>query len=125
MNQFSIELGLTEQQKEQIVPIMTQELTQLEALKKNTSLSAVQKVEQLRQLSRSSDEKITPLLNSEQQPKFQAMREQMRRQIIEKMGSQAAEKVEADIKQKLGEPPVGEKCPGLRGSRRARSERDW
>jgi len=101
MNQFSIELGLTEQQKEQIVPIMTQELTQLEALKKNTSLSAVQKVEQLRQLSRSSDEKITPLLNSEQQPKFQAMREQMRREIIEKMGSQAAEKVEADIKQKL------------------------
>ena len=80
---------------------MTQELTQLEALKKNTSLSAVQKVEQLRQLSRSSDEKITPLLNSEQQPKFQAMREQMRREIIEKMGSQAAEKVEADIKQKL------------------------
>ena len=101
MNQFSIELGLTEQQKEQIVPIMTQELTQLEALKKNTSLSAVQKVEQLRQLSRSSDEKITPLLNSEQQPKFQAMREQMRRQIIEKMGSQAAEKVETDIKQKI------------------------
>ena len=42
-----------------------------------------------------------PLLNSEQQPKFQAMREQMRRQIIEKDGSQAAEKAETDIKQKL------------------------
>ena len=93
--------GLTEQQKQQIVPIMTQELTQLEALKKNTSLCAVQKVEQLRQLGRSSDRKIMPLLNSEQQPKFQAMREQMRRQIIEKDGSQAAEKAETDIKQKL------------------------
>jgi len=80
---------------------MTQELTQLEALKKNTSLCAVQKVEQLRQLGRSSDRKIMPLLNSEQQPKFQAMREQMRRQIIEKDGSQAAEKAETDIKQKL------------------------
>jgi hypothetical protein len=101
MNQLSIELGLTEQQKRQIVPIMTQEFTQLAALKKNTSLSAVQKAEQLRQLGRSSDEKITPLLNSEQQPKFQALREEMRREIIEKMGSQAKEKVETDLKRKL------------------------
>lgn len=102
MNQFSIEFGLTEQQKEQIVSIVTQELTQLEALKKNTS------------------EKLKPLLNSEQQPKFQAMREAVRRKMIEKVWNQAMEKAETDMKQKLGEPPVGEKCLGLQGSQWAR-----
>jgi len=42
---LSIELGLTEEQKRQIVPILEQELKQLGALKKDTSLSALKKVE--------------------------------------------------------------------------------
>ena len=45
-DQFSIELGLTEQQKEQIVPILKEEIKQLEALKKDTSLSGLKKLEQ-------------------------------------------------------------------------------
>ena len=59
INQFSIELGLTEQQKQQIVPILKEELTQLGALKKDTSLSAVQKVERVagdRRLLRREDQ---------------------------------------------------------------------
>ena len=63
-NQFSTELGLTEQQKQQIVPILKEELKQLGALKKDASLSAVQKVERLRQLGVSFDEKLKPLLNA-------------------------------------------------------------
>src|SRR4029453_442085 len=55
-NQFSTELGLTEKQKQQIVPILKEELKQLGALKKDASLSAVQKVERLRQLGVSFDE---------------------------------------------------------------------
>ena len=94
-NQFSIELGLTEQQKQQIVPILKEEIKQLGALKKDTSLSAVQKVEQLREIGVSIDEKIKPLLNPEQQQKFQALREELRRRIIEKMGEKAVQKVEA------------------------------
>ena len=76
INQFSIELGLTEQQKQQIVPILKQEVTQLEALKKNTSLKPLQKMEQLKQISSSIDAKITPLLDPQQQQKFQAIREE-------------------------------------------------
>ena len=45
VNQFSINLGLTEQQQQQIVPILEEELKQLEALKKDASLSALRKVE--------------------------------------------------------------------------------
>jgi hypothetical protein len=101
ISQFSIELGLTEQQKQQIVPILKQEAPQLEALKKNTSLSPLQKVEQLKQISSSVDAKITPILDPQQQQKFQAMREENRRRLIEKMGRQVIEKVGTDIKQEL------------------------
>ena len=96
-----MELGLTEQQKQQIVPILKDEITQLGALKTNASLSAVQKVEQLRKLGVSFDAKITPLLNAEQQPKFQTLREEARRKIIETMGSQALHKLEGEVEDKL------------------------
>jgi hypothetical protein len=98
-NQFSTELGLTEQQKQQIVPILKEELKQLGALKKDASLSAEQKVERLRQLGVSFDEKLKPLLNAEQQQKFQALREAFRRRLIEGMAEKAAQKVEGEVKQ--------------------------
>ena len=94
-NQFSIELGLTEEQKKQIVPILQQEIKQLGDLKKDTTLSGLQKVEALRKLGVSFDEKISPLLNPEQQQKFQSMREQMRRRLIEEMADKAMQKVES------------------------------
>jgi len=102
-NQFSIGLGLTEEQKQQIVPIFKEEIKQLGALKKNASLSALQKVEQLRKLGVSFDEKISPLLNPEQQKKFQAMREALRKRLIEKMASEAGSKVAGVVKEDLEE----------------------
>ena len=94
-NQFSIELGLTEEQKKQIVPILQQELKQLGELKKDTKLSGLQKVEALRKVGVSFDEKISPLLNPQQQPKFQAMREQMRRRILEEAAETALQKAKS------------------------------
>jgi hypothetical protein len=58
-------------------------MTMLGALKENTSLGVVEKVKQLREIGVSIDEKILPILNSEQQPKVQVIREQARRRIIE------------------------------------------
>ena len=98
-NQFSIELGLTEQQKQQIVPILKEELTQLGALKKDTSLSALKKVERLRQIGVSFDEKLKPLLNAEQQQKFQTLRENFRRRLIEEMAEKAVQKIGGEVKQ--------------------------
>jgi hypothetical protein len=92
-NQFSIELGLTEEQKQQVLPVLNDELKQLEALKKNTSLSGVKKVEQLRAIGVSFDQKISPLLSGEQQPKFQALRERVRRRMLDQMASEAAAKL--------------------------------
>ena len=66
------------------------------ALKKDTSLSGLKKIERLREIGVSFDEKIKPFLNAEQQSKFQSMREEMRRKLIEKMASEAAGKLEKD-----------------------------
>jgi hypothetical protein len=57
----------------------------------------VQKVEKLRQLGVSFDEKLTPLLNADQQQKFQAMREAFRRRMIEEMAEKALQKVESKV----------------------------
>jgi hypothetical protein len=101
MNQFAMELGLTEQQKQQIIPFLKEEAPKLEALKKDTALKPLQKIEQLRQISSAVDAKITPLLDPAQQKKFQAIREENRRRLIETVASKVKEKVEGEIKQKL------------------------
>jgi Protein of unknown function (DUF3604) len=101
MNQFSMEVGLTEQQKQQIVPFLKQEAPKLEALKKNTSLNPLQKMEQLRQIADEIDAKVTPLLDRPQQQKFQTVREEHRRELIAKLASQVMQKVETDVKQEL------------------------
>ncbi len=94
LNQFSIELGLNAEQKQQIVPFLQQEAPKLEALKKNTSLKPMEKLEQLKQIADEVDAKVTPLLDQQQQQKFQAIREQHRRELIEKLGGQMMEKLE-------------------------------
>ena len=98
IDQFTMELGLTQQQKQQVVPLLKQAAPQLEALKKKTSLKPLQKLEQLKQIAGSVDEKITPLLNAEQQQKFQAIRDEHRRQLIEKLASTVVDKVGTDLK---------------------------
>ncbi len=97
IDQFTIELGLTEQQKQQIVPIIKDEVTQLEALKKNTALKPLEKVEQLKQIGSSIDARITPLLDPAQRPKFQAIRDEARRRLIEEVGSKVVQKVKAEM----------------------------
>ena len=64
-------------------------------------LKPLEKIEQLKQIGSAIDAKITPLLNADQQKKFQTMREEMRRDMIEKMGSQAIQKAEAKVNQEM------------------------
>ncbi len=105
LNQFSIELGLTQEQRQQIFPIIQQEMPKLQALKKDTSLKPEAKLEQLKQIADDLDNKITPLLNADQQKKFQEIREEHRQQLIEKLGGQALAKVEAGAASFFDEHP--------------------
>ena len=93
-NLFSIELGLTEQQKQQIVPLLEQELKQLGEVNKDAKLNDEQKLEALRKLGVSFDAKISPLLNQAQQQKFQALREQLRLRLLEAAGEKALKTAE-------------------------------
>jgi ribosomal protein L15 len=108
-NQFSTELGLTEEQRRQIVPILQEELKQLGELKKDTRLSNLQKAEALRKIGVSFDERISPLLNPEQQKKFQAFRVEMRRQIVEGIVDQAAQKVKSAVSAWFADAPAEKK----------------
>jgi hypothetical protein len=96
-SQLAIELVLTEEQKAQITPMLKAEMPKLEALKKNTSLKPLDKIEQLKQISSSVDAQITPLLNADQQKKFTEIRDEFRREMIEKMSGKLAQKAEAEI----------------------------
>jgi hypothetical protein len=98
LDQLTLELGLTAQQKQQILPIVKEEIPQLEALKKDKTLSKEAKIEKLRGIGSSIDSKITPLLNSEQQATYKKMQEERRRKMIEKIGNEAIEKAEEEIK---------------------------
>jgi hypothetical protein len=101
LNQFAIELALTEPQRQQVFPILKGEVPKLTALKKNTSLKPEQKLEQLKQISDEVDAKVTRLLDAEQQKKFQAMREEHRRELIKKLAGQVMGKMEADVKAEM------------------------
>lgn len=94
LNQFSVELGLTEEQRQQIFPVIQQELPKLKELKKNTALKPEARLEQLKQIADDLDSKITPLLNADQQKKFQEIRDQHRRELMEKIGSEIVQKAE-------------------------------
>jgi len=96
LNLFSVELGLTAEQRQQIFPIIQQELPKLQALKKDTSLKPEAKLEQLKQIADDLDSKITPLLNADQQKKFQEIREEHRRELVEKLGGQIMQKIESE-----------------------------
>jgi hypothetical protein len=98
INQFSIDLGLTEQQKQQVVPILQEAGTQLAALKKNAALKPLEKIEQLKKIGNSITDKITPILDPQQQQKFQGIRDDARRRLIEKMADQVLEKIDADAR---------------------------
>jgi hypothetical protein len=108
-NQFSSELGLTEEQRRQIVPILQDELKQLGELKKDTKLSGLQKAEALRKIGVSIDERISPHLNPEQQKKFQAFRADMRRRIVEEIVEKAGQKVKSAVSAWFADPPAEKK----------------
>jgi hypothetical protein len=94
---FATRLGLTGQQKQQILPLLKEEIPKLKALKDDASLSAVDKVKKLREIASGVDDKVMPLLNPEQQQKYQAMRQRLRWRLLKKAGTELVEKVKNDV----------------------------
>jgi hypothetical protein len=87
MEKMSAALQLSPEQKQKMMPIVMEEGQKMKALKANTSLGPMQKAMQMKQVSADMDAKVQPILSPQQFQKFQAIQQQEREQMIEKMRS--------------------------------------
>ena len=67
-------LSLTPQQKEKILPILAAEGTKVRAIKDDTSLSRMQRAQQIKAIHQQNDPQMKAILSPEQYQKLQAMR---------------------------------------------------
>jgi len=88
LEKMAAALQLTPEQKQQIKPILVDEVPKLKALKADTSIPPMQKAMKLRQISEDTDAKLQPILTPEQNQTWQQMRAQERQQMMQKMGNQ-------------------------------------
>ena len=73
---ISQQLGLTPQQKAKILPILADEGPKVEAIKNNSSLSGLQKMQQIRAIHQQTDPQMKAILSSAQYEKLKAIRQQ-------------------------------------------------
>ena len=76
------ELQLTPQQKVQMLPILEQEAPKLETIKNNSSLSGMQKMQQLRAIHNESAPQLQKILSPQQYQRLQAIRQEEIQQAI-------------------------------------------
>ena len=81
---ISQQLNLTPQQKAKILPILADEGPKVEAIKNNNSLSAFQKMQQIRAIHQQTDPQMKAILSPDQYQKLQAIRQQAIREAMEK-----------------------------------------
>jgi len=70
------QLNLTPQQKMEMIPILESEAPKVAAIKSDTSLTKVQKLEQLKALHDQNDPKVRSILTSDQYQQLQKIRQQ-------------------------------------------------
>ena len=78
---LSKQLNLTPEQKMKLLPILKADAPKIEAIKNNTSLTKLQKLEQIRAVREQSDPQVKAILTPEQYQQLQ----DIRREEIENM----------------------------------------
>jgi hypothetical protein len=84
LQMLSQQLKLTPQQKMQMLPILKDEGPKIEAIKKNTSLSGMQKMRQLRAIHSETAPQLQKILSPAQYQQLQTIRQQEIEQAIAK-----------------------------------------
>jgi Spy/CpxP family protein refolding chaperone len=83
------QLNLTPQQEMKLVPILKADAPKLEAIKNNTSLGPLQKLEQIKAVHAQSDPQVKAILSPQQYDQLQQIRQQEIHEMMEKkMGQQ-------------------------------------
>jgi len=81
---ISQQLDLTPQQKAKVLPILADEAPKVEAVKNNSSLSGMQKMQQLRAIHQQTDPQMKAILSPAQYQKLQTIRQQAVREAMQK-----------------------------------------
>ena len=85
---ISQQLNLTPQQKAKVLPILAEEAPKVEAIKDNSSLSNLQKVQQIRAIHQQTDPQMKAILSPAQYEKLKAIRQQAIQEAIQKRRGQ-------------------------------------
>ena len=81
---LSKQLNLTPDQKEKLLPILKAEAPRMQAIKDNTSLTGMQKVQQIRALHEQTEPQVKAILSPQQFDQLQKIRQQEIEKMIEK-----------------------------------------
>lgn len=84
LERLAKQLALTPEQKRQLMPILLAEAPKVEAIKANSSLSRLQKLEQLKAVHDETDPQVKAILTPGQYQKLQQIRRQELDQVIKK-----------------------------------------
>lgn len=83
-NRLARRLGLTEDQKNQITPILADRQTQMQALRSDPSLSRGERAQQARKIMEASDQKIDAILTPDQRKVYADMQRERRDRMRER-----------------------------------------
>jgi hypothetical protein len=78
------QLNLSPEQKMKLMPILQEEAPKLQAIKSNTSLTGMQKMEQLRAIHEQTNPQVQSILSPQQYEQFQQIRQHELEQAMQK-----------------------------------------
>jgi hypothetical protein len=81
---ISQQLNLTPKQKAEVLPILAEEGPKVEAIKNNSSLSGLQKMQQIRAIHQQTDPQMKKILSPAQYEKLKGIRQQAIQEAIQK-----------------------------------------
>lgn len=82
------QLNLTPEQKTKLLPILEAEAPKLKAIKADTTMPPMQKLEKIRAIHQEADPKVKAILTEAQYQQWQTIRQQEIREMVEKKQSQ-------------------------------------
>jgi outer membrane murein-binding lipoprotein Lpp len=88
LNMVVKQLNLSPEQKIKLMPILEDEAPKVEAIKANTSLTNLQKMERLRALHEQTNPQVQTILSPQQYEQLQQIRQHELEQTIQKRGPQ-------------------------------------
>lgn len=82
------QLNLTADQKEKLLPVLADEAPKLKAVKADTTLTGLQKLQRIKAIHEESDPKVKAILTPTQYEQWQTIRQQEIHDMIEKKKAQ-------------------------------------